>query len=228
MLGMQSVGSQSPRGTDTLLWNDIESKRRNGTNSTSTTFDLLTRRFTTFTSTTTTTTTTSHDHKGQLFNADESTRQIKLKIVKYNPMIFRMLREHLIAHACYTDVTVSHRLNQFLDVKLRIPELRCDITNHQLCYTQHYRNSNATTGSMFFAYLTGESFSPSSSNSPSSNNTPNQQISAASLSRSVSSDSSYSIASTTSSEYSQELSLPSLQSFGQPIASTQSDDMVSC
>lgn len=225
MLGMQSVGSQSPRGTDTLLWNDIESKRRNGANSTSTTYNLLTRRFTTFTSTTT----PGHDHKGQILNADDSMRQIKLKIINNNPMIFRMLREHLIAHACFTDVTVSHRLNQFLNVKLRIPELQSDITNHQLCYTQRCRNqnSNATTSSMFFAYLTGESFSPSSSTSPSSNNTPNQQISSASLSRSVSSDSSYSIASTTS-EYSQELSLPSLQSFGRQIATTQSDDMVSC
>ena len=201
MVDIQSARRLSPRGTDTLLWDDIESKRRSGnsSNSTTTAFDSFTRRFTTFSSTT-----YSHDNKVvQCINADDAMRQIKLKIIKYNPSIFHMLREHLIARRCYTTATVSCTLNQFIDVELRIPELRYEIKNHQLSYTNHQNNKNS---SMFFAYLTGESLSPSSSITPNKRNTPT------SLTRSVTSSSSYSDSS--ASQCSQELSLPSLQSFG--------------
>lgn len=221
MLGMQSVrpGSLSPKGTDTLLWDDIDSKRRTGNISNATTFDILTRRFTTFTSTTS----SSQENKVQFNNADDTMRQIKIRIIKHNPMIFNMLREYLIARRCYTDVTVSCMLNQFLDVELRIPELRSDIVSHQLSYTDHhrYRNANTTTSSMLFAYLTGESLSPSSSTIVS----PNKRITPSSMERSVTSNSSYS--DTSMSQYSQELSLPSLNSFGQS-ASALPDDKARC
>jgi hypothetical protein len=216
MVGIQSVRSLTPKGTDTLIWDDIESKRRtvNSSNSTTTTFDIITRRFTTFASST-----SSHDIKVTTMNADDLIRQIKLRLIKYNPMIFQMLREYLIARRCFTAATVSCTLHQFIDVELRLPELRSDIMNHQLSYTRHhsYKNINTSTSSMFFAYLTGESFSPSTIV------TPNKQITPTSLTRSVTSSSFHSDSST--SQYSQELSLPSLPSFGQ-LPSGNPDDLV--
>lgn len=220
MVDKQSVRTLSPKGTDTLLWDDIESKRHTSysSNCTTTTFDIFTRRFTTFTSTAT----TNYENKFPCINEDDAIRQIKLKIIKYNPMIFYMLRDYLVARRCYTTATVSSTLHQFVNVELRIPELRSEIINHQLSYThnQSFKNNSTTTSSMFFAYLTGESLSPSSTII-----SPNKRTTPTSLTRSVTSSSSYSDSST--SQDSQELSLPSLQSFGQNARGCP-NDVVHC
>jgi hypothetical protein len=218
MVDKQSVCSLSPRGTDTLLWEDIELKRRTGnSNHTATsTFDIIARRFTTFTSTT-----SSYDNKIPCTIAGDTVRQIKLKIIKYNPMVFLMLREYLIARRCHTNVTVSCMLRQFIDVELRIPELRVDIINHHLSFThrQSCKNISISSSNIFFAYLTGESLSPSTIG------TLDKRVTPTSLTRSVTSSSSYSDSST--SQFSQELSLPSLQSFGH-FTSDDSDDVEFC
>lgn len=224
MVDIQSDRSVSPKGTDTLLWNEVEAKRRTGNSSTPSsstttgTFDIFTRRFTTFTSTAT----TGQDNKVQSINADDAMRQIKFKILKYNPTIFHKLREYLVARRCYTTATVSRTLHQFIDVELRIPELRSYIMNHQLSYIHHHSNktNNTSTSSMFFAYLTGEALSPSTIIT-----TPNKRITPTSLARSETSSSSYSDSS--ASQYSQELILPSLQSFGQG-ASAHPNEQVNC
>lgn len=146
--------SLSPRGTDTLSLDDtfVDNKRV-------TTFGVLTRRLTiNFIPR------SNDDVVKNQFNLDDSFRSIKMQILKYNPMIYELFRESLV-EKFYTDFTVCYMLNRFLDEFLRIPEIREDIVSHRLAYSTHRsRNSNTTSG--LFAYLTGESSSPTSQKKP--------------------------------------------------------------
>jgi hypothetical protein len=154
MINRTNSMSLSPRGTDILSLDDgfVETKRV-------TTFGVLTRRFTT-----TFVPRSNEDIGKNQSHVDDSFRRIKLQILSYNPMIYEMFRESLV-DKFYTDLTVCYMLNRFLDDVLRLPDMRNDISNHRLAYSTHRpRISNTTMG--LFAYLTGDSSSPTSQEKP--------------------------------------------------------------
>jgi hypothetical protein len=143
----------SPRGTDTLSFDDGFAELKKVT-----TFGVLTRRFTT-----TFIPRPNEDIGKHQSNGDGLFRPIKLQILSYNPMIYEMFRESLV-DKFYTDLTVSFMLNRFLD-ELRLPDMRDDISNHRLAYSTH-RPRNSSTSVGLFAFLTGESSSPTPQKKP--------------------------------------------------------------
>jgi hypothetical protein len=220
MLDMQYAITYSPKGTDTLLFDDVESRKRGAG---STTFDMLTRRFaTTFASPSYR---TSDDTKLPVSHLDNPIRQIKIKILQYNPMIYYMLQEYLVVGQCYTDVTVCYMMNQFIDKTIRIPELRNDIMNHRLVYTNYFRvRTSSTTTSSIFSYLTGESTLSYTSPTSTSSVTPLHLKKPVAVSARLSTTSSSTSDSTSSSKDSRELSLPSLESPGNSYDHITDDD----